>query len=114
MGCAIQEVMVPVAPHLKTSYTLRLALGGLETRCLVNFDFLIAENPQVPWIWLQNLGFCERQAETQLSSQCSFYAQGWVVRMGYFGRACLPAPIHLFIHQVVLEPLLRARPYARC
>lgn len=79
-------------------------------------DSLIAETPQVPWRWLQNLDLCESQAETSLSSQCSFYApQGWVVTAEHSRRACLPAlSIHRFFQQIFLEHFLCARPYSGC
>ena len=46
---------------------------------------------QVPWKWLQNLGLCEGQAETQVCSQCSFYTPDGVGGNNGVLQECLPA-----------------------
>lgn len=45
----------------------------------------------VPWKWLQNLGFCESQAETQVCSQCSFYTPDAAGGNNGVLQECLPA-----------------------
>lgn len=98
---------------------LRCAQGSPETGCLISFDFLIAEDPQVPWVWLQNSGMCESQPETQFSSQCSSYAPHGVcvaalITTRRFRRVCLPVLLRLFLQQIFLEHFLRVRPHSRC
>lgn len=66
--------MVPALSMPPRQLTLSGLPGWPGDRVSEHSDSLIAETPQVPWRWLQNLGLCESQAETQLSSQSSFYA----------------------------------------